>query len=188
MAAVALNFNGFVTANSLLSYRELFASESALLKDKPLSQYLTEMDQQEYEIVKLENAELMTFDQAASSKTVGLGLIIFGLIATCGSIISIGTRMSINELVGYSDDTFFGDAGMGGYLIGGIGSFATGTAIMVNAAQQLKDKVNEISDNRLLRLQDKIKRLEERISAINEPSEIAQLKLAKDSFYLKHQL
>ncbi len=67
MAVRALNFNGFVEKNSLFSYRELFASESTLLKGKPLCQYLTEMDQQEYEIVKLENAEFNALPQRITS-------------------------------------------------------------------------------------------------------------------------
>ena len=174
MAVAALNFNGFVEKNNLISYRELFASESALLKGKPLCQYLTDMDQHEYESVKLENAELSTFGQTRL-QTVGIEL--FALSA----IIFIGT--CIIEAC-FSDKIKVSD----GLIAAGIISGTAVPCIVVGREEQLlQDKINKIYDNRLLRVQDKVQKLEGRIAIINESLEKEQLTQAKNHFSLKHQ-
>src|SRR5689334_10262838 len=54
----APNFKGFYEDAYLLPYRDLFASEADALRGQQLDPCLVEMDQKEYEIVKLESEEL----------------------------------------------------------------------------------------------------------------------------------
>jgi|GEM_PF-1652203 len=60
MAVQALNFNftGFIEKPDLISYKNLFVSQASELKGKPLCEYLTKLDEEEYKLVSSENQEL----------------------------------------------------------------------------------------------------------------------------------
>lgn len=176
MALLALNFNGFVEKNNLLSYRELFASESTLLKGKALCEDLIEMDQQEYESVQLENAELNAVDQTDSSGTVVMGLLALTVIGFVGLAISLSKTENDPRLGLIS-----------GFIGGGSLCGAYSVALDSDRLQQSRDKISKIYDNRLLRLQDKVRCLESRIVLINEPLEREQLIQAKNHFSLKYE-
>ncbi len=178
MAIPALNFTGFVEKKGLFSYRELFASEASLLKGKPLCQYLTDMDLQEYEAVKLENAEFGKWDEIALSTIAITGLAI-GIIAAFGFFfadkISEALPISNSESIMSTSGAI------------AIGSSAAGLGAMLTEDKKLKTKVNPIYDNRLLRLQDKVRTLESRIALVQDLQEKEQLMQAKDHFSLKQQ-
>jgi hypothetical protein len=59
LQALNFNFTGFIGRNDLISYKYLFVSQSSALKDKPLCEFLTNLDQAEYRLVSAENQELV---------------------------------------------------------------------------------------------------------------------------------
>lgn len=175
MAAVplALNFNQFIEHRNLVPYKALFATETPILKGKTLCEFLINLDQREYSDIKAENLEL----QKVYAEDVRL------------SILAAGAIISVLGFIGFScSDKYSGSHYAFPVAVTSAvacPSVLIAAFIAANPNNPVDIKISEIYDNRLLRLQDKIRSLEGRIGSTNDQQEKEQLIQAKDYFSLK---
>ncbi len=58
IAPIRFNFEGFIDRWGMLPYKSLFAREAPLLQNQPLCTFLQRLDEEEYEDIKVENIQI----------------------------------------------------------------------------------------------------------------------------------
>ena len=149
-ATAPRNFKGFYEDAYLLPYRDLFASETDSLRDKRLCQYLAEMDQKEYEIVKLESDELNHYAYISPARRIAslFALIMFGIFA------GIYLREQLSRYVSLGDGVPFDFIVT--TWISALFFAIVSDRILSYDRQRFENKIAEISHKRRERLTDKL--------------------------------
>jgi len=151
----------------------LMASQVSSLKGKPISSFLVAMDQREYEVIKIEEAELKAV-QDKEWKSVSKPMINISLLALALSVIGIFISVNLRSFGFFTLAAF----GMVGSLLWGV----AGCFHSVKA----QEKIRDIEDNRLARLQNKVGVLETKIEPESESKE--EFRVAKDFFKTKYDI
>ena len=151
----------------------LIAGKISSLKGRPMSQDLFEMDQREYAVIKQEEAELRAV-RAKDWKFVQKPAIINTLMVLVASIVGVvaGLHFDSFALFFLSGLLAFGNLIFLIGIVGGVGGRAP-------------DKMLEIEDNRMARLQNKVSILEDKMTHANGND---QYRVAKGFFKTKYDL
>ncbi|HVW98868.1 MAG TPA: hypothetical protein VHA52_00275, partial [Candidatus Babeliaceae bacterium] len=148
------------------------ASETPQLKGKNLVPYLIEIDQNEYPVLQSEDNELKELQNEWRCVNIGkitsMGL---GILSFFGAFY-------------YSSDLY---AKAGRWMMSGTIFTLAGAVAQKQYSDTLEAKIKELYNRRLLRFEDKIRKLENRITSIAEPLEREQLEQARDFFKLHFQ-
>ena len=162
----------FERREGYISCESLMAGQISSLKDKPMSRFLVEMDQREYEVIKIEEADLKAIKDKVW-KELPKPLITYSLLALVVSIIGVYTGFRISNF-----PLFF------------LSNFIAGCVFGVIFEDMRMEyggkKIRNIDDNRLARLQNKVTVLEDKIATENEFKE--QFRVAKDFFKAKYDI
>lgn len=182
MALQALNFDfkGFIEAEGLFPYRNLFASQSPALVGKPLCELLSKMDKAEYDLLVLENREITLLQEDSDQWFNRLIVIDLVALAYVGITYLFGEKLRLIEI----DNPFkkvFHIAGIFAFVI----CLATVYAPMY-AGDDRRYKMSTLSQKRTDRLQEKFDRIRAEHRALKEANstspERTQLRDAKRFF------
>jgi hypothetical protein len=164
MMSISLEFTDFTVRDDIISYKNMFASADPQLRGKPLCEELQEMDRREYQVIQIEEAQIITLSKPSlflpvlnlAMSVAGIVIGVFLYKSPISTMISfVCLCYSIYQLTTKSPDA---------------------------------KKVGELCDSRLSRLQTKIRVLDEKIPQTQDPDKKEQLKLAKDYFFSKYDI
>ena len=148
----------------------LMVGEISSLQGKRLPRDLFDMDQREYAVITAEEIALKRLSDEANRQV----LCVASSLILCVSLV-IG---AVCEILG----------NRGAAIISfGVGVLSGVVSIVANRTEAKKNKIQDIDDNRLARLQNKVGALERKIAVtIDESKE--DLIAAKDFFKTKHEI
>jgi gas vesicle protein len=154
LPVASFNFQGFIEADKLFSYKNLFASQSSALKDKDLCQFLSQMDQTEYDLIVLENREITVLEESSEKwfkRTVVVDLLAFTYV---GFTFLFGEKLRLGEINNLYKKVFH---------IGGLIPCAMALGAIyapMYAADNRESKMSALSKKRTERLQEKFERIQ----------------------------
>jgi hypothetical protein len=149
------------------------AGEISSLKGKSMSRDLTEIDQREYIVIKNEETELKTLREI-EWKTVHRPYIRNCLMFLVASVVGGIASGFFGSGFLFAASLFTGIASLVGLILSG------GSSVAQN------NKIQDIEDNRLGRLRNKVEVLDTKIPTANEVKE--ELRSARDFFKTKYDL
>lgn len=167
----------FERREDLIPCDSLMAGQVSSLKGKPMSSFLVEMDQREYEIIKSEEAQRKAVRNAVW-ENVSKPLMTKSLLVLVASIISLYASFQNTSL---TPSLSLAALSCFGILVSSI--------VFIITYENLGEKIVldlDIDDNRLARLQNKVGVLEDKIATENEYKE--QFRAAKDFFKTKYDI
>lgn len=177
MGAEINESSDFIDRDDLVSYKGLFAAEAPGLKGRmKLCEELQEMDRKEYDVVRLEQADLRGVQGGDAKKNASaLNMTYFG--------IAVGVAMLAFAIIRKSVLLIFFQVAILSYQF----IYALPKALNPNTREETQ-KIRQIFDDRLSRLQTKIRNLDQRIPLTQDSQAQEQLRLARDYFSTKHNI
>ncbi|HEX4840327.1 MAG TPA: hypothetical protein VFU89_07805 [Rhabdochlamydiaceae bacterium] len=174
MAVQALNFNftGLIEKPDLISCKNLFVSQAPALQGKPLCEYLTKLDEEEYRLVSAENQELTPeVSDSWDNRVVSVVLLFF---------VVYGITMLFYEKLGLPDITIHTPYKVAFYVVGVVAFIISSCITQFGYAPMhrqfaLEEKVHQIDESRKQRLKEKFKAVRAEYRKLKEaPSSLAQ--------------
>ncbi len=180
LPAPSFNFQGFIEAKELYPYKNLFANQSPALDKQPLCEFLSKMDQAEYELIVLENREITVLEESSDKWLNGIRVIDLFVIAYIGITYLFAEKLHLGE-IDNPFKTVFHIAGIFACVI----ALATIYTPMY-AGDNRESKMSALSKKRVDRLQEKFESVRAEHRALKEANstspERTQLREAKRFF------
>jgi len=170
------DYSDFTERDDLISYKSLFAAEAPGLRGKmKLCEELQDLDREEYEVVCLEQAVLKGLKGGDSKSTLAsLILPLVGLaMSVCMLVYGIFQQSVLLTLLPVP------------FL--SIDSAVISEILNPNSPEELQ-KIGQIFDNRLSRMNTKLRKINQKISTHKDPETQEQLQLARDYFSTKYDI
>lgn len=178
--ALALNFDGFIEAKGLFPYKNLFVSQSPALKNQTLCEFLTKIDQAEYDLIASENREITVIELGSAKWLNGIIVIDLFAVAYVGMTYLFGEKLHLAEMDNPFKKVFH---------IAGIFACVIALATIywpMHAGNNRESKMSALSQKRLDRLQGKFEKIRAEYrnlkDAKSSSDDLPQLREAKRFF------
>lgn len=179
MAVQALNFDftGFIENPNLISYKNLFVSQAPALQGKPLSEYLTKLDKEEYKLASSENQELKELSPDISDSWDNRVIAVSLLLSTVylGITILFHEKLGLLAINNLYKLTF--------HVVGVVALIISSWMTKLGYAPMhrqfaLEEKVHQIDERRKQRLEEKFKAVRAEYRKLkDDPSSLTQKSL-----------
>jgi len=175
--ALNLNFAGFIENRDLISYKNLFVSQAPELQGKPLCEYLTKLDKEEYKLASSENQELKELSPDISdswdNRVIAVSLLLSAVYL--GITILFHEKLGLLAINNLYKLTF--------HVVGVVALIISSWMTKLGYAPMhrqfaLEEKVHQIDERRKQRLEEKFKAVRAEYRKLkDDPSSLTQKSL-----------
>jgi len=159
--------SAFERRDGCISCESLMVGEISSLQGKRLPRDLFDMDQREYAVIKAEEFVLKRLSDEEDRQVLVVG----GSLLLCASLVIAAVCLAFRNVFAAT-------------ISFGVGTLSGVVSMVAKPTAAKKNKIQDIDDNRLARLQNKVGVLERKIAVTNDESK-EDLIAAKDFFKTK---
>ncbi|HEX4840476.1 MAG TPA: hypothetical protein VFU89_08560 [Rhabdochlamydiaceae bacterium] len=162
--------SAFERRDGYISCESLMVGEISSLQGKIVPRDLFDMDKWEYAVITAEEIALKRLSDEANRQVLVVG----GSLLLCASLVIAAVCLAFGNVFAAT-------------ISFGVGMLSGVVSIVANRTEAKKNKIQEIDDNRLARLRNKVGVLERKIAVTMDESK-EDLIAAKDFFKTKHEI